>query len=338
MSQNGPRAETSRRPASVSPSARARPSAARKLSWSSSTASSTLARAAVSSSVAASSATPEEPGRWRASTACDLAGCRQAGAGELADRLQQAVPLAVVDDERLVDEVGQQRRGTSQRLQRLARGDVLGGLEGEAAGEDGEPAEQDALGLGAAGRGSSRPTPRASAGGAAPSAGPAGEQRGSGRRGRPRIRSGLSARTRAAASSMASGMPSRRAQIAATTGGVGRVHAEAGPGLGGPVDEQPHRLGGERSRPATARARRGATAAARARPPRPATPSGSRLVASAAHAGAAPSTASASRGRGVDHVLAVVEDEQRAAGRARYADDAVDGLEAAVVVQAEGAP
>ena len=49
---------------------------------------------------------------------------------------------------------------------------------------------------------------------------------------------------RAAASSMASGMPSSRRQISATADGVGLGEGETGSGPAGPVDEQLHRLAG----------------------------------------------------------------------------------------------
>ena len=50
-------------------------------------------------------------------------------------------------------------------------------------------------------------------------------------------------RTRAAASSMASGIPSSRRQIVTTAGGVVLGHGEARARLDGAIDEQPHRIG-----------------------------------------------------------------------------------------------
>ena len=63
-----------------------------------------------------------------------------------------------------------------------------------------------------------------------------------------RISSSDSARTRAAASSMASGMPSRRRQISVTTVGVVVGDGEIGPGTAGAVAEQLDRLVGQRQR------------------------------------------------------------------------------------------
>ena len=65
-----------------------------------------------------------------------------------------------------------------------------------------------------------------------------------------RISASDSARTRAAASSIASGMPSRRRQISATAAALSSVTREIGPGTAGSVDEQLDRP----RRPATATA------------------------------------------------------------------------------------
>ena len=60
---------------------------------------------------------------------------------------------------------------------------------------------------------------------------------------RGRICSGVRTLVRVAASSMASGSPSSRAQISATAGAFSGGQLEAGPHRLGPLDEQPDRLG-----------------------------------------------------------------------------------------------
>ena len=80
-----------------------------------------------------------------------LAGLGQLLLGVLADRLEQAVARlaagAVGDDERLLD---QRRDEIEDRLglERVGGGYGLGGIEREAAREDGQPAQQRPLGLG----------------------------------------------------------------------------------------------------------------------------------------------------------------------------------------------
>ena len=63
-----------------------------------------------------------------------------------------------------------------------------------------------------------------------------------------RISASDNARTRAAASSIASGMPSRRRQISPTAAALSSVDGEVGPGPAGAVGEQLDRLVGQRQR------------------------------------------------------------------------------------------
>ena len=149
-----------------------------------------------------------------------------------------------------------------------------------------------------AGRGSSRSSPAASAGAAARSGSPRGQQPEAVVRAGPAICSTAAARcTRAAASSIASGMPSSRRQIWATAAAFCVGQREARRGRPRPLDEEPHgrryaarRAGGGERRPG-----RGRPGRARARSTSPATPSGSRLVARTRSPGQARSSASARR-------------------------------------------
>ena len=185
---------------------------------------------------------------------------------------------------------------TSQSSSGVAGGHGLGGIQREPAGEDRQPPESTLLRLVEEIDGSSPPTPAASAGAAAP----CGRRRsaaGSGRRAASRICSGLSDATRAAASSMASGIPSSRAQMRGhrRRSGVVEDEVRAGRPRGRSTNSRTASYG-QAARPATPLgARRGARAAAPASPISPGTPSGSRLVASTRQVGARRSSTSRQR-------------------------------------------
>ena len=132
------------------------------------------------------------------------------------------------------------------------------------------------------------------------------------------MRSTLIMRTRAAASSMARGMPSRRWQMAATAGALSSVMAKFG--RAARARSVNSRTASEASRDSMSmapvpRARRGRAPAI---PPRLAIPSGSREV---ARMHQAPATAHQRLGQGSgggEHVLAVVQHDKGASlGRAR---------------------
>ena len=140
---------------------------------------------------------------------------------------------------------------------------------------------------------------------------------------RAAICSGGRVRTRAAASSIASGMPSRRRQICATAVrvGVGQREARARPRgrdrrRGAPRRSEPSAA--TVVRPADLRA--GSASTAPARGSRRAMPSGSRLVARTCRPAQRRRSASADVDDGVEQVLAVVEDEQHAAVAERCDD------------------
>ena len=167
------------------------------------------------------------------------------------------------------------------------------------------------------------------AGSAAARAGPGRPPRGrrAGARAGARIASGERSLIRAAASSMASGMPCSRAAIAATAGAFSLVTAKAGPDGDGPLDEQAdRRVLADRGRverrarrraAASARVRRGWTDRAASAAPAPGTPArprrgaAARLVAIAFRPGAARSRP-AMIGPASTHLLEVVEDQQDA--------------------------
>jgi hypothetical protein len=67
----------------------------------------------------------------------------------LADRLEQPVPRRTLlrRDERPVDQPAE-HLGDHATVQLAVRADLLGGGQGEATGEDGQPAQQDAFRLG----------------------------------------------------------------------------------------------------------------------------------------------------------------------------------------------
>ena len=116
--------------------------------------------------------------------------------------------------ERLIHELFEQVEHLHRR-EPLVGHDGLGGIEGERRREDGQTPQQECCRFRRAASGSTRSKLRSSGGAAARPAGPPASM--------PivlpspsRICAGVRTRQRAAASSMASGMPSRRAQISAT--------------------------------------------------------------------------------------------------------------------------
>ena len=170
-------------------------------------------------------------------------------------------------------------RGPRRGLEPSLGADRLGRLQVEAAGEDAPAAPSSRRSVRrAAGRSSSRSAPAASAGAAARS-GCRRSAGGSGRPAAPRSAPGDSTRTRAAASSIASGMPSSRRQISATAAALPSVEREAGRTAARPVDEQAHRLVAAHSAGAAAPGRPGSASDGTRQAVSPAMPSGSRLVA-----------------------------------------------------------
>ena len=161
-----------------------------------------------------------------------------------------------------------------------------------------------------AARGSTPPTRAACAGVPSPCA----RRRsaaGSGRRAPSASRSTESARTRAAASSSASGMPSRRRQMRATGGRGGGVEREA---RAAPRARARRRAAPRRSRrrdPDRARLRPGSASEGMRQVISPAAPSGSRLVASTRTPAPARSSGVGQLGAGAEQMLAVVEHEQQ---------------------------
>ena len=179
----------------------------------------------------------------------------------------------------------------------------LGGLQRPAAGEHAELREQLALAGIRAGRSSSRSWRAASAGARARRAGRAAEQVEPVRRAARGSPPAAAACTRAAASSIASGSPSSRRQIARDRARGPRRRPERRIARAGALVEQlDGRVGGERRHRATRARRRGAATA--------------RLVTRSVIAGRGREQA-ADVGRRVEHLLEVVEHEQQRAVRER---------------------
>ena len=248
-----------------------------------------------------------------------LAARRQPLQPELAHRLQHrearlAAGAVVRRRSRLLSTSEATPVEDGDRRGRLGRRDRLGRLQREAAGEDGQAAEERLLlrrqqVVAPGDRVAHRPLP----GGRSRAA--AGQQR------QPLAQPGQQRRrrqdaTRAAASSIASGRPSSRRQTSATAAALPSVRAKAGRGRPralrrrGPPPRSASAAGGRRARRVGQRP--GAAPGTRARRGRAAAPGWWPAPAGAGRPRARPAIC----GRGREHLLAVVQDQQELARRA----------------------
>ncbi len=186
-----------------------------------------------------------------------------------------------------------------------------------------------------AGRGSSRSAPAASAGAAAPS-GCRPSAGGSDRPGAAAIASSGIARTRAAASSIASGMPSRCRQISATVAAFASVIRNEGDTAVARSSEQAHgrKSWRWRSRLRTLARCREPRARARGRPPRRQCAAARGSTPGAQPSRAPRSSRSARRRAGIEQVLAVVEHQQRGLVR-KIGDERIGDRSTGVLLDAE---
>ena len=169
-------------------------------------------------------------GRGGGSGRFGLAGLAELFQGVLTNGLQQPVSRCTGgvfgDDQRLVDEQAKLVEDLEALYLGAAR-NSLRRVEVESAQEDRQAGGTRHVRTRSATRATSRPKPATSADAAPPCARPP-SAIGTGRGGCPTISSSESARTRAAASSIASGMPSRRRQISVTVAALSSVIAKPG--------------------------------------------------------------------------------------------------------------
>ena len=201
----------------------------------------TSVRTALSNRAAATSAIGQEEGGVPFARGVGLAGGQQPVAGEVVDRLEQPVAIAVEDDERLVDEVGEEPEDL-HALERSSPAQTSSAASSVNAPEK-AASRRNRICSASLSRSWLHSTEACSVcwRATAVRAPPVRRRNRSARPGQDPLPAD-SDRTRAAASSMARGRPSSRLQIGGHDGGVGGVDAEVGPGLAGPVDEEPHAL------------------------------------------------------------------------------------------------
>ena len=211
-------------------------------SWSSSSRSSQRRWSSPESSVAARSARATNQSRWRAWIGLRLAARLEPLGGELADRVEQREARLAVgglvdrtqalvgERHQAVDDVGRRARRPARRRPRRPRGRRLPAKTDSRSSSRRLPVVEQVVAPG------DRAAQRLLAGGQV--ARPPAARTSSWCSSRARIASGDSSLIRAAASSIASGMPWSRALIAATAGAFSLVTVNAGPDGDGAVDEQ----------------------------------------------------------------------------------------------------